>query len=394
MKKYLPHQHTLLAAVFSMAAFNASAAWTINGSYCQTYSDDGGSIVRVKPDNIGLIEMQARCNGRGSFDLTGSNFGVGGIRYPSSAMCNAQTQYHTIQFTPTTKDIRSIINTMTDSKQVTFNTFGTAFNVNTADFAQACSSIINQKVADFDPQKTYQQDMTKMGYKQDENGQWHKQSKQAFSREADPEIAANYNPSAGRDTSLTGKGGFYGDGASKNLYEPGSQAQKDATAANEARRLAAQQRGSKSTPGTTEPEIQTAQQSAYFPVNAFCTLDNGKNVGVYAAAGQDYRYTYTDKSDKPELELAEGQFGVKAFHYHVPLGMGSASYIRFNKGIYDYILLSKDTGHEEFQGIRVYKNGDLISAHECKTRLKLDTRVLPQDSHVDNEKMGEHFTLN
>lgn len=77
---------------------------------------------------------------------------------------------------------------------------------------------------------------------------------------------------------------------------------------------------------------------------------------------------------------------MKAFHYHAPLGMGSASYIRFNKGVYDYILLNKDTGHEEFQGIRVYKNGDLISAHECKTRLTLDTRELPQDSHVDNEK--------
>lgn len=390
MKKYLPHQKASLAAVLSMAAFNASAAWTVNGSYCQTYSDDGQIIVRVKPDNIGLIEMQPQCNGRGSFDLTGSNFGVGGTGYPSSAMCNAQTQYHTIQFTPATKDIRSIINTMTGSKQVTFNTFGAVFNVNTTDFAQTCLSIINQKVADVDPQKSYQQDMAKMGYEQDENGQWHKQSKQAFSREADPEITANYNPKAGVAEG-SGKGGFHGGGASKNFYGPGSQAQKDAEAANEARRLAAQQRGSKSTPGTPEPETQTAQQSADFPVNAFCTLDNGKNVGVYAAAGQDYRYTYTDKNDKPELELTEGLFGVKAFHYHAPLGMGAASYIRFNKGIYDYILLSKDTGHEEFQGIRVYKNGDLVSAHECKTRLTLDTRQLPLDGHVDNEKMGEHF---
>lgn len=302
MKKYRPHQKTLLAVVLSMAAFNASAAWTVNGSYCQTSSDDGGIIVRVKPDNIGLIEMQTRCNGRGSFDLTGSNFGVGGTSYPSSAMCNAQTQYHTIQFTPATKDIRSIIKTMADSKQVTFNTFGATFNVNTDDFAQVCSSIINQKVADFDPQKTYQQDMAKMGYQQDENGQWHKQSKQAYSREADPEITAHYNPKAGVAES-SGKGGFYGGGASKNLYGPGSQAQKDAATANEARRLAAQQRGSKSTSGTPESEVQTAQQPAGIPVNAFCTLDNGKNVGVYAATGQDYRYTYTDKNDKPELEL-------------------------------------------------------------------------------------------
>ncbi|HHG8951969.1 TPA: hypothetical protein ACPYVY_000831 [Citrobacter freundii] len=393
MKKYLPHQQALLAAVLSMAAFNASAAWTVNGSYCQAYSDDGRITIRVKPDNIGLIEMQPQCNGRGAFDLTGSNFGVEGTSYPSSAMCNAQTQYHTIQFTPATKDIRSIINTMTDSKQVTFNIFGASFTVNTADFASACGSVINQKVADFDPQSEYKRDMAKMGYKQDENGQWHKQSKLAYSREADPEITGHYNPKAGVAEN-SGKGGFYGGGANKNLYGPGSQAQKDAEAANEARRLAAQNRVSKSNLGITGPEMQTAQQSADLPVNAFCTLDNGKNVGVYAAAGQDYRYTYTDKNDKPELELTEGLFGVKAFHYHAPQGMGAASYIRFNKGVYDYILLSKDTGHEEFQGIRVYKNGDLISTHECKTRLTLDTHQLPQDDHVDDEKMGEHFILN
>jgi hypothetical protein len=74
--------------------------------------------------------------------------------------------------------------------------------------------VINQKVTDFDPQSEYKQDMAKMGYKQGENGQWHKQSKQAYSREADPEIAASYNPKAGVAEG-SGKGGFHGDGASK-----------------------------------------------------------------------------------------------------------------------------------------------------------------------------------
>ena len=128
------------------------------------------------------------------------------------------------------------------------------------------------------------------------------------------------------------------------------------------------------------------------PINAFCTLDNGKHVSVYAAGGQDYRYRYTDKNDKTELELKEGLFGVKAFHYYAQLGMGSARYIRFNKGVYDYVLLSKDTGHVEFYGVQVYKNGDLISSHECTTPLNLDTASLSSDSHLDSEKMGEYFT--
>ena len=393
MKKYRPHQKTLLAVALCMAAFNASAAWTVNGTFCQSYSDDNQVLLRVKPSTIGIIENKPQCGGRGTTELAGSNFRINNTSYPSSVMCNSQSRYQAVQTTVATRDIQSVINALKENKKVSISTFGSSFIFSTADFVSACGSVINQKVADFDPQSEYKQDMARMGYKQDENGQWHKQSKQAYSREADPEIAASYNPKAGVAEG-SGKGGFHGDGASKNLYGPGSQAQKDAEATNEARRLAAQQRGSKSTSGTPEPEMQTDQQSADFPVNAFCTLDNGKNVGVYSAAGQDYRYTYTDKNDKPELELTEGLFGVKAFHYHAPLGMGSASYIRFNKGAYDYILLSKDTGHEEFQGIRVYKNGGLISAHECKTRLTLDTRQLPQDSHVDDEKMGEHFIFN
>jgi len=127
-------------------------------------------------------------------------------------------------------------------------------------------------------------------------------------------------------------------------------------------------------------------------VNAFCTLDNGKTVSVYAAEGQDYRYTYSDKNDRQELALVEGVFGVKAFHYYAPLGMGAAHYMRFNKGTYDYVLLNKDTGKEEFHGIRVYNNGTLISSHECITPLALNTENLPQNDHADSDKAGDYFT--
>ena len=50
-----------------------------------------------------------------------------------------------------------------------------------------------------------------------------------------------------------------------------------------------------------------------------------------------------------------------------------------------------DTGHEEFYGIRVYKNGDRIASHECKNRLTLNTEPLPDD-HTDSDKLGEYFT--
>ncbi|WP_455425719.1 hypothetical protein [Dryocola sp. LX212] len=135
-----------------------------------------------------------------------------------------------------------------------------------------------------------------------------------------------------------------------------------------------------------------ATSASVDPVNAYCTLDNGKNVNVYAANGQDYRYSYLDKNNQSELELTEGLFGVKAFHYETQLGMGKAQYIRFNKKQYDYVLLSLDTGKREFYGIRVYKDGSLISSHACKTRLNLDVSPLTDAAHADSDKMGDFVT--
>lgn len=152
---------------------------------------------------------------------------------------------------------------------------------------------------------------------------------------------------------------------------------------------------SRNLPGSaTQGPADITQQPAAteLPVNAYCTLDNGKNVSVYAADGQDYRYTYSDQNNQTELELTEGLFGVKAYHYHMPLGMGSANYIRFNKKQYDYVLISKDTGRQEFQGVRVYKDGNLISTHPCFSSLMLDISGLTDTTHADSDKMGDHFT--
>ncbi len=62
----------MLAVVLSMAALNASAAWTVNGTFCQSYSDDGQVLLRVKPSTIGIIENKPQCGGRGTTELAGS----------------------------------------------------------------------------------------------------------------------------------------------------------------------------------------------------------------------------------------------------------------------------------------------------------------------------------
>lgn len=198
MRKSSPLRNALLAGILGATAFSASAAWTVNGTFCQAYSDNGRVIVRVKPSTVGMIEMTPQCNGRGASELTGSNFGVDGTVYPSSVMCNAQTQYYTVQTTMATRDIRSIIKSFSQSDSVSVNTFGGAFTVNTTGFASACASVIAQQVADYAPQEALKRDRNRMGYKQGADGQWHKQSR-GVSTPVTPDAEAENKAAQKRD---------------------------------------------------------------------------------------------------------------------------------------------------------------------------------------------------
>ncbi|EJC0214685.1 hypothetical protein MXY27_004814, partial [Salmonella enterica] len=144
-------------------------------------------------------------------------------------------------------------------------------------------------------------------------------------------------------------------------------------------------------PSPAQP-APSAPDAAPSSVSAYCRLDNGKSISVSAADGQGYHYIYQDQNNNTELELTEGLFGVKAFHYYTPLGMGAAGYIRFNKKQYDYVLLSLDTGRREFHGIRVYRDGSLVSSHECFSKLELDVSGLTDPAHTDSDKMGDFLT--
>lgn len=177
MKKPTPLKPLLLTIALGMTTFSTTAAWTVNDTFCQAYSEDGRVLLRVKPDTIGMIEMQPRCNGRGEFPMTGSHFGVNDTVYPSSVTCNTQTQYYAVQTTMTTKDIQKIIDTLKTSETVSVKTFGGAFSVDTADFAKTCASVINQSVADFDPQEAQATLMESMGYEKKADGTWFKKSK-------------------------------------------------------------------------------------------------------------------------------------------------------------------------------------------------------------------------
>ncbi|MCT8351742.1 MULTISPECIES: hypothetical protein [Photorhabdus] len=71
MKIIIPLKTTILTVMLGASAFNVSAAWQVSGTFCQSYTDDGRVLVRVRPATIGLIEQQPQCNGRGSTELSG-----------------------------------------------------------------------------------------------------------------------------------------------------------------------------------------------------------------------------------------------------------------------------------------------------------------------------------
>lgn len=76
-------------------------------------------------------------------------------------------------------------------------------------------------------------------------------------------------------------------------------------------------------------------------VMGYCELKNGKTLSVWAGDNGSYNYTLYGKSGTTELQLKEGLFGVRAFHYYHSIrdGVGAFKYLRFNKKV-NMIMLS------------------------------------------------------
>lgn len=96
-----------------------------------------------------------------------------------------------------------------------------------------------------------------------------------------------------------------------------------------------------------------------------CKLDNGQvlNVGMEPHTGAYYHYG--KDIGKPELSLESDKNGVSTFYFFAMTVRGNINYLRFHKGVYDYVVMSKDLVPGEFYGVQVYKKGKKISSHEC-----------------------------
>lgn len=256
---------TTALLVTSLAAH--AGHWQIADGFCQTQSQDGQFTVRIKPGTIGVIEHAPNCNGRGEFPMTGSNVVFNQTSYPSSAYCTGQTQYRAIQIILDTKDIAAVIATLKKSDSVPVSTFGTQFEIDTSGFASTCAAIINQKVADFDPQEAYRQDMARMGYKQDEHGQWQKQSRLVPTEPTPYDIKANeemkrYQEDMKREA-LEAKAKTERENAERRQSALASmQTEEEVNAIHEQRRQAIEHRMQKSPVKLTDTEMQRVLNAA------------------------------------------------------------------------------------------------------------------------------------
>lgn len=424
--------------------------WEVTGNKCQALSSEENATAVVARENVVFMNMESGCAPRlDEFGTRFTDIDIDGHRYPATLLCNRATNNHTFTIVGTpmgqgeqsaqalsVKAIKAFTGFM--GAKVTIE--GQSSHFSKGNFTQACRAFLPHRteqrptasaVADNKPSLTL--DDLNQQYKAS-----HPSEPVTAKPTTQPEPAPSVAPTVPEPVALTADIYAQALARAKSTWlvsYPKGKAdeqvwerirQPDKTLNDEVVRVirytttqpdtgvisdvdveispdgsvgyALSKDRVSPTPSvssTPSTPVQVPPPSTVTnPINAFCTLDNGKHVSVYAADGQDYRYRYTDKNDKTELELKEGLFGVKAFHYYAQLGMGSARYIRFNKGVYDYVLLSKDTGHVEFNGIRVYKNGELISLHECRTTLDLDTTPLTPDNHLDSEKMGEYFITN
>ncbi|MEB7742555.1 hypothetical protein NGB58_25985 [Escherichia coli] len=138
---------------------------------------------------------------------------------------------------------------------------------------------------------------------------------------------------------------------------------------------------------------------AYEVVMGNCELTNGKTLSVWASDGGRYNYTLYGKNDSVELDLKEGLFGVKAFHHYHPVrdGVGAFKYLRFNKGEYDYVVISYEDGQTPyFDGVVVFRNGTRIARLPCVHPFSgsFTVETLPANNHLDSDDMAEYILYN
>lgn len=385
--------------------------WEIEDGKCQALSSEGNDIAIVSEGSVGFLKMEKGCPD--NLDMLGSRFTdieINGDPYKATLLCSDATGNRRVTMLGTSENSASGLSARAMKEFTGFmgakvTIEGESSRFYKGNFTKICQRFLPRQTASThssssdsssltpgdllgngrknEPRQAPEPDpqaqmMAEAGYEKI-NGEWRKKSRQAAMEvtEQDRQAAASLEKNGGRSvTDLSNMPGSHNDEVRGELSPQNLD------------------RGH--TPPRGENIIREPDNAIHTPGTALadCTLTNGKQLSVLAQTGAPYTYNLMKKDGTQELELREGMFGVKAFHYYRELnrGKGELKYLRFNKGKYDYVVVQRYDGETpEFDGIIVFNNGTKIATLACKEAFNnhFSVEQLPKNSHEDSEDMAD-----
>ncbi|MFE3919515.1 hypothetical protein ACMWNV_14840 [Escherichia coli] len=390
--------------------------WEIEDGKCQALSSEGNEIAIVSEGSVGFLKMDKGCPD--NLDILGSRFTdieINGEPYKATLLCNDATANRRFTMLGTSENSASGLSARAMKEFTGFmgakvTIEGESSRFYKGNFTKVCQKYLPRQTASThsptsdsssltlgdllnggrkdetkpasepDPQA---QMMAQAGYEKID-GEWRKKSRQATIEvtEQDRQAAAALEKNGGRSvTDLSNMPGSHNDNVSGELSQ---QKQNNGLAQPSMENIIRETDNAIHTPGTAVAD---------------CTLTNGKQLSVLAQTVAPYSYNLMKKDGTQELELREGLFGVKAFHYYRELnrGKGELKYLRFNKGAFDYVVVQRTDGETaEFDGVVVFKNGDKLATLACKAPFDnmFAVEELPENSHQDSEDMADFILDN
>lgn len=390
--------------------------WEIEDGKCQALSSGQNEIAIVSQGSVGFLKMEKGCPD--NLDILGSRFTdieINGHSYRATLLCSDATGNRRVTMLGTSENSASMLSAQAMKEFTGFmgakvTIEGESSRFHKGNFTKICQRFLPRETASSSPSLSSDnssltlgdllnggrknepapepapdpqaQMMAQAGYEK-VDGEWRKKSRPPLAVTEQDRAATQRmrEQSTHTGTSMENMPGPSIGDVRRDISIPGTEHSSDTTRPPAP---ALSESPEPSSPHTDIPAMALAD----------CKLMNGKSLSALAQDGTPYTYNLFKKDGTQELELKEGIFGVKAFHYHreINRGKGELKYLRFNKGKYDYVVVQRYDGETPaFNGIIVFSNGTKIATLACKGAFNnlFSVEQLQKNSHEDNEEMAD-----
>ncbi|HBA7889092.1 TPA: hypothetical protein J1Z77_004400 [Escherichia coli] len=387
--------------------------WEIRNGACQAISSEGNETALISDEGMVFMSMDKGCPD--NLDFPGTRFITTRINdqtWKSLMICNSATGFRrmvTLGDTPrAAPDMAArAIPAFTHFMGATVTIEGKTATFRKGNFTEACKTFIPKSLSHTDTRKNkkmtldeflYSGDrqphspeteitslqermMTESGYEK-VNGEWRKKSRMP--------TGGYTNEQAGYSSTTKRFNNADNNPPDTHIQTPAY----DATVTSPGKTDTGSGGQNPPEPEKARPAAPDSQSAIPATALADCTLTNGKALSALAQDGFPYTYHLLKKDGTLELELKEGMFGVSAFHYWRDLnrGKGKLKYLRFHKGLYDYVVVQRYDGETPaFDGILVFNQGTRIATLNCRNTFSelFTIEQFPDNSHKDNEDMAD-----